>query len=172
MEGWLQSYGARSATAQFIFVLLNMPRSYRDLLDRWSLWHERAILDIAQNAEAGTNPPQVYARCSFCNQCLSMRTAGANQYINQTRYTARSKVQVKERIMGCPSCNKPLPNCSICHLPLSCSGKSLSSPHPNGQWKDGGNSFSEVCCRHTHCACRAGVMCSAASYFAHVSCVN
>lgn len=46
--------------------------SYRDLLDNWQLWHQRALLDI-QRGNPDTAPrPQVYARCNYCNQSLSL----------------------------------------------------------------------------------------------------
>jgi len=74
--------------------------SYRDLLDRWQLWYQRALFDIGHNVDGsgGGNVPQVYAKCNFCGQCLSMRTAGASKFLNQTRYSSRSHTQTKERV--------------------------------------------------------------------------
>ncbi len=44
-------------------------RLYRDLLDTWQLWHQRAKFDMARKDPI---PAQVYARCNFCSQPLSM----------------------------------------------------------------------------------------------------
>ncbi len=41
---------------------------YRELLDHWELFHERAKFDIARN-DAVAN--QIFARCNFCNSSLS-----------------------------------------------------------------------------------------------------
>ena len=42
---------------------------YRELLDRWQLWHQRARFDMGR---IDPIPPQIYVRCNYCNQPLSL----------------------------------------------------------------------------------------------------
>ncbi|KAI8143120.1 hypothetical protein BJV82DRAFT_611432 [Fennellomyces sp. T-0311] len=48
--------------------------SYRGLLDRWQLWHQRAKFDIERgkrmNNASEIATPQVYVRCTYCSQTL------------------------------------------------------------------------------------------------------
>ncbi|KAF9919630.1 hypothetical protein FBU30_010724 [Linnemannia zychae] len=55
---------------------------YRDLLDRWQLYHTRARFDIARGryiqqstlsgvSVADITPTQIYVRCNFCNQSIA-----------------------------------------------------------------------------------------------------
>jgi hypothetical protein len=41
---------------------------YREILDRWQLWHQRARFDMGR---IDPIPPQIYVRCNYCNQPLS-----------------------------------------------------------------------------------------------------
>lgn len=47
--------------------------SYRNLLDTWQLWNERAHFDIMLSTywPADTAPQQVYVSCNFCGKSIS-----------------------------------------------------------------------------------------------------
>lgn len=50
-----------------------MDCSYRLIMDRWQMWHERAKFDIQRGKRMNASeiaPPQVYVRCNFCAQSL------------------------------------------------------------------------------------------------------
>ena len=52
--------------------------AYRDLLDAWQLWSERAQLDVvrlAARVPATTVPPHVFVRCSFCDASVVSATS-------------------------------------------------------------------------------------------------
>jgi hypothetical protein len=53
----------------FYDPLISSFGSYRYFLDVWQLWHARAKFDIARKDSI---PPQIYVRCNFCNQGLTM----------------------------------------------------------------------------------------------------
>jgi hypothetical protein len=134
---------------------------YRNLLDMWQLWHERALLDVARIASVSEpRPPgQVFARCNFCSQSLSMNMLGAK--MGRGRGMApqpkASSSERKQKVASCPSCGKPLPLCSICLLPLGCSTPVFSgSRNPSEKqlyWAEGGSKFEDwytwcQTCRH------------------------
>jgi len=68
--------------------------------------------------------PQVYARCNYCQQGLSLpqliqsQQQGKDSKIAGTRGTSfgtSSKKEVQNiRLSGCPSCKRPLPRCCLC----------------------------------------------------------
>jgi len=88
-------------------------KSYRELLDTWQLWHQRAKLDIARKDPI---PPQIYVRCNFCNQALSMTMLVPRRATNMGRGT-RANVNVqKQKVTSCPNCKKSLPHCALCLL--------------------------------------------------------
>lgn len=87
--------------------------SYRNLLDQWRLWHQRAQFDVQWNkVDKGSRPTQhVFISCNFCGKSIStymfMQAAGAMRarpgvYANKTKMTS------------CPGCRKPLPRCAVC----------------------------------------------------------
>jgi len=134
---------------------------YRDLLDMWQLWHERALLDVARIAAVPEpRPPgQVFARCNFCNQSLAMNMISTK--IGRGRGMAQqvkaSSSERKQKVSSCPSCGKPLPLCSICLLPLGCSApvfNATRNPSAKQQyWTEGANKFEDwytwcQTCRH------------------------
>jgi len=103
---------------------------YRQMLDRWGLWMERAKFDVARGE---TNPPpHVMARCNFCNATLTLgrenvqsktpmamgRGMGAG--MQAAGATAMRVWQDKKKISSCPACRKPLPRCALCLLPMNC----------------------------------------------------
>ena len=113
--------------------------SYRDLLDRWKMWEERAYLDIsiqqslrgesvvnhegafpnhAVNSFNGTAPsmqPIVSVKCAFCSQSLHhsslLLSKGGRQAQLATKHGNSSSMP---KSTSCPSCRKPLPKCSVC----------------------------------------------------------
>ncbi|KAG2219747.1 hypothetical protein INT45_007786 [Circinella minor] len=104
--------------------------SYRNLLDRWQLWHSRAKFDIERGKRMNSSevaPPQVYVRCTYCAQTLGHRLLVQNV---RTREGKRMNVQTnispassgrasgKQKPTVCPSCRKPLPRCALCLLHL------------------------------------------------------
>ncbi|CAL8072972.1 unnamed protein product [Orchesella dallaii] len=91
---------------------------YRDLLDSWKLWDERAEFDILKNRN---NPalipqPEVTVSCNFCGKSIS--APGVPGIGRSTQIFSRfitTDVKLKQTSC-CPSCRKPLPRCSICLL--------------------------------------------------------
>lgn len=55
--------------------------SYRNLLDSWQLWNERAMFDIMLSSfQGGDKPPlQVYVSCNFCGKSISAYMQGLNR---------------------------------------------------------------------------------------------
>ncbi len=51
--------------------MFNYNISYRQLLNCWQLWHERAKLDI-ERKDTDQKPAQVYARCTYCSHSLAL----------------------------------------------------------------------------------------------------
>jgi hypothetical protein len=130
----LQNFVDRSADIQTAVLLMChvVPRrfsqsaveawiaEYRDLLDRWQLWHERCLLDICLVPYSGKKPPpQIFARCQFCNQSLAFTsTPREGSVIRQVKLA--SGQQPSLRLPCCPACKKPLPRCAVCLEPLDC----------------------------------------------------
>ncbi|XP_064648261.1 GATOR2 complex protein MIOS-B-like isoform X2 [Lineus longissimus] len=87
--------------------------SYRDLLDRWRLWHERAEFDVHRfRCDTSSRPPQqVFVSCNFCGKSISysMLTMGRTRH-----YTSFGGSPNKSKVTSCPGCRKPLPRCSLC----------------------------------------------------------
>ncbi|KDO32910.1 hypothetical protein SPRG_02602 [Saprolegnia parasitica CBS 223.65] len=102
---------------------------YRDLLNQWQLFHERALFDVgraqlmdqltALSAPDGSNAPaplalpqpQMYVRCNFCGSSLALSSllrVGNGDWL----------VKAKPKLNNCPSCKKPLPQCALCLLPF------------------------------------------------------
>jgi len=129
---------------------------YRQLLDIWQLWHERALLDVSRVNYAASKPsPQVYARCYYCSQSLSLgmlvpaKVARSGRGLGYGRSTGPT--EKREKINSCPSCNKPLPLCSLCLLPLGCMAPAFGPRQ--GDKSEGSTKFDEwftwcQTCRH------------------------
>ncbi|GFS35706.1 GATOR complex protein MIOS [Trichonephila inaurata madagascariensis] len=88
--------------------------SYRDLLDTWMLWKQRAMFDVNWfNKNTLTNKPtqQVFVSCNFCRKSVS------NFIQNRQAELARSAqppMSANRKITCCPGCRKPLPRCTLC----------------------------------------------------------
>ncbi|OQS05681.1 hypothetical protein THRCLA_02212, partial [Thraustotheca clavata] len=109
---------------------------YRDLLNQWQLFHERALFDVGRAQLEGQlssfrdvamvpyslsespspsssvrTPPQMYVRCNFCGSSLALSSllrVGAGDWL----------LKAKPKLNNCPSCKKPLPQCALCLLPF------------------------------------------------------
>eukprot|EP01112_Ceratiomyxa_fruticulosa_P009735 TRINITY_DN2550_c0_g6_i1.p1 TRINITY_DN2550_c0_g6~~TRINITY_DN2550_c0_g6_i1.p1 ORF type:complete len:963 (+),score=164.66 TRINITY_DN2550_c0_g6_i1:1544-4432(+) len=118
---------------------------YREMLDLWKLWYERALLDVNRKTAEITPPSQIFARCNFCNASLSMSAIAPSKVVSSRvgRFTgstsqttpSSSSVQMpiistKTKISSCPACKKPLPRCSLCLQMLNCSLPTFESNRP------------------------------------------
>jgi len=123
--------------------------AYRDLLDGWKFFHHRCQLDIdrgqmlqdfAQDAEREPIqlvPPQILIRCNFCNKMISEPRA----------------VNTANGATACPSCNRPLPRCSVCLMTLGIipdSARNGQLAHHNTPMRDSVDDAIVFCqtCRH------------------------
>eukprot|EP00039_Didymoeca_costata_P010060 m.134510 g.134510 ORF g.134510 m.134510 type:complete len:894 (+) comp14695_c0_seq4:96-2777(+) len=90
--------------------------SYRELMDRWQLWLERAKFDIERQGVLKPTfvPPQVFVRCTYCG--ASVMPSKLIKGPNSTRYRGENVRRLS--IMACPKCKKPLPRCAVCTLHL------------------------------------------------------
>ncbi|XP_018335553.1 GATOR complex protein MIOS [Agrilus planipennis] len=88
--------------------------SYRNLLDVWQLWNERAHFDIMLNSYKPTEKPpqQVYVSCNFCGKSISAYMQGLNR--GRGPFSRMGSTANKLKMSSCPNCRKPLPRCAIC----------------------------------------------------------
>ena len=70
---------------------------------------------VELNALVSKSPPQVYARCNYCNAALPL-----NKLRRQEGMTNSWLSRQKPVLSSCPQCKKPLPRCCVCLLPLGC----------------------------------------------------
>mmetsp|Transcript_34759 Transcript_34759/g.63932 ORF Transcript_34759/g.63932 Transcript_34759/m.63932 type:complete len:654 (+) Transcript_34759:231-2192(+) len=61
------------------------------------------------------NPPQLWARCNYCNASLPLSKLRRQEGIANSWLSRQKPV-----LTCCPQCKKPLPRCSICLLSLGC----------------------------------------------------
>jgi len=96
---------------------------YRELLDTWQLWNERALFDIARQKlnRDEKPPPQMFVRCSYCNTSISYSTAtlapGTAPRLPMGSGAAMNS-QMKPTVCSNQTCRKPLPRCALCLLRL------------------------------------------------------
>jgi hypothetical protein len=134
---------------------------YRQILDRWGLWIERAKFDVLRG-EANP-PPHVMARCNFCNATLTLGRDNVQSKVPMTMggrgggigmgaglqsaagSSSMRSWQDKKKISSCPSCRKPLPRCALCLLPMNC-----IPPSPDNRqlgegltWSSGNQNFDD-----------------------------
>ncbi|XP_049939369.1 GATOR complex protein MIOS isoform X2 [Schistocerca serialis cubense] len=88
--------------------------SYRDLLDTWQLWNQRAQFDIVFRTCCPSKPPaqQVFVSCNFCGKSISAQMQGHNK--NRGPFARLGTTAQKLKMSACPQCRKPLPRCAIC----------------------------------------------------------
>lgn len=89
--------------------------SYRELLDRWQLWHYRAKLDIIwhHNDISTRVPSQAFISCNFCGKSIACNLPVAARnlpFMSQSIATFSNR----PKVTCCPGCRKPLPRCSLC----------------------------------------------------------
>jgi len=115
--------------------------SYRTLLNNLQMWHSRAAFDCSRcdhirnlksgaiNTPSGRRvaakkqqvvsqpnfPPQLWARCNYCNASLPLSKLRRQEGIANSWLSRQNPV-----LTCCPQCKKPLPRCSICLLSLGC----------------------------------------------------
>ncbi|XP_060067051.1 GATOR complex protein MIOS-A-like [Ylistrum balloti] len=90
--------------------------SYRELLDRWKLWHERAEFDIIRHSSDSHsslrhNRPQAYVSCNFCGKSIACNTQAPFRLMSRSMMSMSAN---KPKISCCPGCRKPLPRCAVC----------------------------------------------------------
>ena len=118
--------------------------SYRMMLNNLQMWHNRAAFDCGRcdlirnlkgnatnppsgrraatkkqhdnkNAPQTNFPPQIWARCNYCNASLPLAKLRRQEGIANSWLSRQNPV-----LTCCPTCKKPLPRCSICLLSLGC----------------------------------------------------
>ncbi|CAG8781008.1 18867_t:CDS:2, partial [Acaulospora morrowiae] len=105
--------------------------SYRILLDKWKMFYCRAKFDIARgkkmNVAQATPAPQVYVRCTKCNQSIarSLFIPGTKGKTVLPTFSANPGTLFKSKATSCPVCQKSLPRCSICLLSLGTTNDAL-----------------------------------------------
>ena len=81
-------------------------------------------IDSKQGNVDTTIPPQVHARCNYCNTSLPLMTLRRNEtFANLFMSRQKPNASDQKPILSCcpnPQCRKPLPRCAVCLLPLGC----------------------------------------------------
>lgn len=105
------------------FRVLYWISAYRDLLDIWGLWEQRAHLDITfgRVRSPPRNSRSVFLQCNFCGKNVSMTL--------QEEARLRSNAAVMHKLSCCPNCRKPLPRCSLCLLHMGTTMAAISPAH-------------------------------------------
>lgn len=102
--------------------------SYKNLLDCWRMWNQRAQFDILWFNRMGTTedaPQRLYAACTFCAQpiasYLSNDQTGVKTNYQQhiahhqlNRMSTSNASSSKSRTCTCNNCGKSLPRCCLC----------------------------------------------------------
>ncbi|KAJ8324593.1 hypothetical protein O5D80_006838 [Batrachochytrium dendrobatidis] len=126
----------------------NWIETYRGLLDRWQLYHQRAHFDIQRRKKAllvssmrrfssrlahTTVPvvdrisPQVHVRCNFCSQPIS----NIIQHKRSPQLVGMLATGVqKHKSTTCQHCGKSLPRCAICCQSMGGNMESIYSAMP------------------------------------------
>ncbi len=126
-------------------MCLEWLESYRLFLNGLQMWNSRAAFDVGRfehlrRVKGGANispsgrfsskrqhqqkdksqanlnfPPQLWARCNYCNASLPLSKLRRQEGIANSWLSRQKPV-----LTCCPQCKKPLPRCSICLLSLGC----------------------------------------------------
>jgi hypothetical protein len=100
---------------------------YRDLLDQWKMWKERAQFDYDHKIKDTSYKPAKHSiiLCTFCSKAIS------GDALRQDRLKGSTK-----KSTSCPSCRKPLPRCSLCllHMTTGCSKVKSNGSNQFSQW--------------------------------------
>ena len=108
--------------------VLEWIETYRELLDRWQMWHVRARWDVARlegmgnplpaEKEQSTMASDVHARCFHCDRSLSHLMLPSSKLRQFTLSSSAVAARRRPKATSCPSCARPLPKCALCLLPL------------------------------------------------------
>jgi hypothetical protein len=124
MEAYVDKTGDVQSAALLLSALpcisdkriTNWIESYSDLLDQWELYDKRVLFDIERskvNPNKEKIPAQLFLRCNFCNQTISQGFKPKKMGFIPSNVTPS-----KSKYTTCPTCQKSLPRCSICLLPM------------------------------------------------------
>ncbi|XP_078320421.1 GATOR2 complex protein MIOS-B-like isoform X1 [Crassostrea virginica] len=95
--------------------VLHWIESYRELLDRWRLWHHRSKFDIIWRASDQFRViSQAFVSCNFCGKSIACNMPVASRARPHNSYSAGTLTSTKPKVSCCPGCRKPLPRCSLC----------------------------------------------------------
>ncbi|XP_072401443.1 GATOR2 complex protein MIOS isoform X2 [Diabrotica undecimpunctata] len=91
----------------------NWIENYRNVLNSWKMFHERADFDImlASYRDSEKPPQQVYVSCNFCGKSISAYLSSHDRNRPPQLHKTSS---TKSKLSSCPNCRKPLPRCAIC----------------------------------------------------------
>jgi len=82
------------------------------------------------------NPPQLWARCNYCNASLPLSKLRRQEGIANSWLSKQKPV-----LTCCPQCKKPLPRCSICLLSLGCLNPYMELQRERNQYPRSGVSM-------------------------------
>ncbi|EFN84236.1 GATOR complex protein MIOS [Harpegnathos saltator] len=101
--------------------------NYRNLLDAWKMWNQRAQFDIAMRSSTNETPPQqIYVSCNFCGKSIAAFMQGLSRA--RAPFGRLGSTSNKLKMSACPNCRKPLPRCAICLMYMgTVSGLTTSS---------------------------------------------
>ncbi|KAG7207947.1 hypothetical protein KM043_009533 [Ampulex compressa] len=101
--------------------------SYRNLLNTWKMWNQRAHFDIAMRYSMNEKPPQqIYVSCNFCGKSISAFMQGLSRA--RGPFGRLGSTPNKLKMSSCPNCRKPLPRCAICLMHMgTVSGLQMTS---------------------------------------------
>ncbi|CAH1154363.1 unnamed protein product [Phaedon cochleariae] len=115
-------------------LVKNWIANYRDLLNIWRMFHERADFDImlASFKPSEKPPQQVYVSCNFCGKSISAFLSGQDRNRQLLHKSASGKI----KLSSCPNCRKPLPRCAIClqHMGTITAGETGTKLTPFEEW--------------------------------------
>jgi len=139
--------------------------SYRLLLNGMQMWNSRAAFDVGRfehlrrlkqggsslssgrqgkklqhqkdkSQSNNSNPPQLWARCNYCNAALPLSKLRRQEGIANSWLSRQKPV-----LTCCPQCKKPLPRCSICLLSLGCLNPYMELQRERNQYPRNGISM-------------------------------
>lgn len=149
----LQTYLDRTGDIQTVCLLVSFgwPRfledsrlpnwfaEYRQLLNSWKYFSQRAKLDIARNkllaSRYNTITPhitaQAFLRCTKCKETISSNvfsSAKLGDTVGKRKVAVNSYKHIWNK---CPSCDHALPACGVCTIPL---GPCLDDESESDRW--------------------------------------
>jgi hypothetical protein len=100
------------------------------------------------DADVTVIPPQLHARCNYCNTSLPLMMMRRNESMAKL-WISRQKPNSNEQkpiLSSCPNpqCRKPLPRCAVCLLPLGCLNPYLEMKKIGRTGLTGGDDYSDL----------------------------